>query len=207
MAALVKALDNYTPTQIGENGHEEYGWSNLIQESIVQISFQLTRTDEIGLFRLEYALTKLLTKLTIKIDYGSISEKEVAKDYLSILYKMIGHTRDIVDGKGEYTLTYMMIYAWYNFFPQLSKFALKCLVDLGDINIHQYGSWKDIKYFCQYCKNKSMNDNHDLIIYAIEITNQQLRKDHSNLISNSNDVSLAAKWVPREKSSFGWLFQ
>lgn len=207
MAALVNALDNYTPTQIGENGHEEYGWSNLIQESIVQFSFQLTRTDEIGLSRLEYALTKLLTKLSIKIDYGSISEKEVARDYLSILYKMIGHTRDIVHGKGEYTLTYMMIYTWYNFFPELSKFALKCLVDLGDINIHQYGSWKDIKYFCEYCKNKSLINTHQLIIYAIEITNQQLRKDYANLIYNSNDISLAAKWIPREKSSFGWLYK
>ena len=207
MASLINALDNYTPTQIGENGHEEYGWSNLIQESIVQFSFQLTRTDEIGLSRLEHALTKLLTKLSIKNDYGSISEKEVARDYLSILYKMIGHTRDIVDGKGEYTLTYMMIYTWYNFYPELSKFALKCLVDLGDINIHQYGSWKDIKYFCEYCKNKSLINTHALIIYAIEITNQQLRKDYANLISNSNDVSLAAKWVPREKSSFGWLYK
>ena len=140
MAALLNALDNYTPTQIGENGNEEYGWSNLIQESIVQFSFQLTRTDEIGLSRLEHVLTKFLTKLSIKIDYGSITEKEVARDYLSILYKMIGHTRDIVDGKGEYTLTYMMIYTWYKFFPELSKFALKCLVDLGDINIHQYGN-------------------------------------------------------------------
>jgi len=27
------------------------------------------------------------------------------------------------------------------------------------------------------------------------------------LISNSNDISLAAKWIPREKSSFGWLFE
>ena len=207
MTSLINALDNYTPTQIGENGREEYGWSNLIQESIVQFSFQLTRTDEKGLSRLEHVLSKLLTKLSIKIDYGSISEKEVARDYLSILYKMIGHTRDIVDGKGEYTLTYMMIYTWYNFYPELSKFALKCLVDLGDINIHQYGSWKDIKYFCEYCKNKSLINTHDLIIYAIEITNQQLRKDHANLISNSKDVSLAAKWIPREKSSFGWLYK
>ena len=32
MAALVGALDNLTPSQIGENCHLEYGWSNKIQE-------------------------------------------------------------------------------------------------------------------------------------------------------------------------------
>jgi hypothetical protein len=35
MAALVNALDNYNPSQIGENGHVEYGWSNSIQEQIL----------------------------------------------------------------------------------------------------------------------------------------------------------------------------
>jgi hypothetical protein len=35
MAAIVNALDNYTPTQIGEKCHVEYGWYNSIQEKIV----------------------------------------------------------------------------------------------------------------------------------------------------------------------------
>ena len=53
MAALVNALDNYTPTQFGENGHAEYGWSNSIQEKILQFSFQVTRTNEAGVERLQ----------------------------------------------------------------------------------------------------------------------------------------------------------
>ena len=40
MAALIGALDNYTSTQIGENGHTEYTWSNNIKERILQVSFQ-----------------------------------------------------------------------------------------------------------------------------------------------------------------------
>ena len=46
MAALINALDNYTPKQIGENGHVEYGWSNDIREKILQFSFQLVRTSD-----------------------------------------------------------------------------------------------------------------------------------------------------------------
>jgi hypothetical protein len=205
MAALIHALDNYTPKQFGENGHVEYGWSNSLQESILQFSFQLTRTDESGLLRLKSTLKKLLTTIkSIIIDTNSsLEDTNLAKGYLSILYKMIGHTRDIIDGKGEYSLTYMMIFTWYDFYPELAKFALKCLVDIGDKNVHQYGSWKDIKYFYKYCEI----DNHPLIQYAVKLVNDQIRKDHSNLLANSNDISLAAKWAPREKSRFEWLYK
>lgn len=206
MAALINALDNYTPTQIGENGHVEYGWSNSIQEQITQFSFQITRTDNYS--PLETKLVSMLKILSHQIKNGSSSEKEVARDHLSTLYKIIGHTRDIIDGKGEYTLTYMMIYVWNQFYPKLAEFALKCLVDSGDKKVHQYGSWKDIKYFCQFCKDRNYSNlTHNLIVYAIQITNEQISADYANLISNSNDISLAAKWIPREKSSFGWLFE
>jgi uncharacterized protein with von Willebrand factor type A (vWA) domain len=43
--------------------------------------------------------------------------------------------------------------------------------------------------------------DHPLIQESIYIVNDRLRKDlHS-------DLSLAAKWIPREKSSFGWLYE
>jgi Mg-chelatase subunit ChlD len=205
MAALVNALDNYNPSQIGENGHVEYGWSNSIQEQILQLSFQLNRTTNIT--PLKNTLVQLLEVLSRQIKNGTLSEKELARGHLSVLYRMIGHTRDIIDGKGEYTLSYMMIHTWFKFFPELSTFALKCLVDLGDKSVHQYGSWKDIKYFCEYCKSQGDAASHPLIQYAINLTNEQLYKDCSLLISNSTDISLAAKWVPREKSTFGWLYE
>ena len=201
MAALVNALDNHTPDQLGENGHVEYGWSNNIREQILQFSFQLTRTKDSS--KLQFILSNLLRTLknTSSSTYSSLPEKEVAKGYLSVLYRMIGHTRDIIDGKGEYTLTYMMIYTWYEFYPELAKFALKCLVDLG--SVHQYGSWKDIKYFCEFCKTQNSSVD-PLIDYAVKLMNEQLNKDFN---SSSNEISLAAKWAPREKSKFGWLYE
>jgi len=205
MAALITALDNYTPKQIGENGHVEYGWSNSIQEKIVQFSFQVTRcSDETRVNNLKVVLSGILTLLKHQLQNGSLPEKQVAKGYLSILYKMIGQTRDIVDGKGEYTLAYMMIYTWYDFFPELSLFALKCLVDLGDKKVHQYGSWKDIKYFCEFCKTHGSSIDHPLIQESIRLTNEQLRNDMN---ASSSDLTLVSKWVPREKSSFGWLYE
>ena len=205
MAAIINALDNYTPTQIGENCHTEYGWSNNMQEKILQFSFQTTRTTDALVSGLRFRLADMIGSLKNIITSGSIPERELARGHLSVLYRMIGHTRDIVDGKGECTLAYMMIFTWYGFYPELALFALKCMVDLGDKSIHQYGSWKDIKYFCQYCKNRGVFENHELIEYAIELTNAQLKSDYETVIYGGNDISLVAKWIPRENSTFGWL--
>ena len=207
MTALVNALDNYIPNQFGENGHVEYGWSNNIQEKILQFSFQLTRTNEDGVSRLSIILNDLLTNLKHNVDNGTLPEKQLAKGYLSILYRMIGHTRDIVDGKGEYTLSYMMIYTWNKFYPSLAQFALRCFVKSDEKNIHQYGSWKDLKYFCQYCKSQGDDIHSSLINFSVYLINNQIRNDHIKTWENSDNISLAAKWVPREKSSFGWLYE
>jgi hypothetical protein len=169
------ALDNNTPYQIGEKGHIEYGWSNNVQEKILQLFFQLTRSDEDGVKRLKVVLVYILNILKRELKSSSLSERQVAKGYLNILYTMIGQTRDIIHGKGEYTLTYMMIHTWYDFFPELSLFALTCLIDSGDKNIHQYGSWKDIKYFCKFCKTYGSSIDHPLIQESIRLTNEQLR--------------------------------
>ena len=204
MTELINTLDNYTNIKFGEKGHSEYDWSNSLQEKILQFSFQIVRNNT----GLENTLRSMLLLLSNKIQSEILSESETAKGYLSLLYRMIGHTRDIIDGKGEYMLTYMMIYVWYEFYPELAKFALKCLVNVDDKSIHQYGSWKDIKYFCKYCLDKGLTIDSPLIQYSIHITNEQLKKDYLNLCNNNiNEISLVSKWIPREKSKFSNIYQ
>lgn len=199
MSALIEALDNFTPTQEGENGHPEYGWSNSLQEQILQFYFQLTRTDESGVAILKTILNGILFQLKHKLD--SDPNNEVALNYLIQLYKIIGQTRDIVDGKGECQLTYMMIHTWYEYYPELSFHALKSLVKIGEDGIHPFGSWKDIKYLCHYCleQGTDVTVQHPLIQTAIGIINNQIRLDASKPPTES--ISLASKWVPREKSN------
>ena len=207
MSQLINTLDNCNPIQLGENCHNEYEWSNNIQESILQFSFQLTRTDNKGILNLSNILDHLLLKLKNIVSFGSLVDRELCKGHLSILYKMIAHTRDIIDGKGEYTLSYMMVYIWNKHYPLLAKFALRCFFIHDDKGSHQYGSWKDFKYFCKYCKEQCNNENSSLVTYAIGLVNEQIKKDYANMISNSFDISLVSKWVPREKSSFGWIYE
>lgn len=106
---LVSSLDNQNSIsrvlQCGENGHVELGWSKNIRERIVQFYFKLVRTNEL------VHLDDIYTNLIIDILKEDIT-KEERDEYLSILYKMIAHTRDIVNGKGEYSLSFMMIACW-----------------------------------------------------------------------------------------------
>ncbi len=48
MASLVSALDITKNVQYGENNHREYKWSNVQQEKILQLSFQLLRTENVN---------------------------------------------------------------------------------------------------------------------------------------------------------------
>lgn len=202
MAALLNAIDAYTPVQKGENGHTEYSWSNDIQEKILQFSFQITRCDENGIELLSNKLKQILTNLK-----GiQLKDRQKFLELMTTMYKIIGHTRDIIDGKGEYTLAYMQILAWNEFYPDLAKFALQYFV-LSPISnnstAHPYGSWKDIKYFCNYAKEHGLAKEDQLIQFAFKLVINQLQID----MATNENKSLVAKWVPRAKSvRFGWIF-
>jgi hypothetical protein len=198
--------------QFGENGELEYGWSFNIQEFIVQLYFQLNRVDihsTKNLENIEIRLREILYFIQNSLRNNILVE--LYSSYLILLYKLIGHTRDIINGKGERLLSYMMIHVWYDFFPELSFYALYIFVytDTDCNYTHPYGSWKDLKYFSKYCKDKVGYDDHPLIKECIYLYNYQLRLDYYNFINNNNNnnISLVAKWIPREKSAtFGWLF-
>ena len=191
MSSLINALDNHTLLQTGENSNAEYGWSNSIREKITQFHFQLTRTSK-----------KTITKLAAILD-SILIEIAGNKEYLSIMYRMIAQTRDVIDGKGEYDLAYMQLLVWSKHYPDLAKFAFRYFV-LGDneMVIHPYGSWKDVKHLVKYIEtNEPRTNNHILILYAIELANTQLREDVVSITP-----SLVSKWIPREKSQHSKLF-
>jgi hypothetical protein len=196
MTALITALDNFTHSQIGENGHSEFMWSNNTREQILQLSFQLTRTtDTYTIDSLAYKTDQILSQLSASQKYS----KDEYIEYMSIMFKLIGQTRDLIEGKGEYILSYMLLSVWYKHHPKLAMFAFQCFVHSFKDESHPYGSWKDVKYMIRYMEQHQTGA--DLILYAIQLLNSQIRKD---IVS---DVpSLAAKWVPREKSAFSALF-
>jgi hypothetical protein len=189
--------------KIGKNGHDEYGWSEYTKERIVQFNYQLVRTSkEYEIIHLADILYNIIKDLQDGLENGKVLPDEF-QEQIVMLYKLVGYTRDIIDGKGEYMLAYMQILVWYGFYPRLAEFLLKSFVIMPQSEQHPYGSWKDMKYFCNYCKTQTKDDHHPLIQYVIELANSQLAKDVQN-----DKITLVAKWIPREKKTkFSWLFK
>lgn len=218
MASLVSALDQNIDMSLGENIHPELDWSNNIQERIPQFYFQCVRcAKESDLVDLATTLHDMLARLSVK--RLTEDEESVRKTHLVKLFKLIAQTRDVEGGKGEYALAYMMVWAWYKYFPEMAQFALRCFVISDDTAKPPYGSWKDIKYMCKYIlQHSDAGLQHPLLQYALALINEQVRADDAaytftlqqEVDSGSivHQLSLAAKWVPRESSNkFGRLYE
>ena len=174
-------------------------WSPCIEELVVQFYFQLVRSNN------HFDIVDIENKLSYLLQHIGKNPVKNIKMFI-LLYKIIGQTRDIIKGKGEWQLSFVQIYVWYQYYPNLAFFAFQQFVLSSKQNSHPYGSWKDIKTFCQYIKDKTRNENHPLIIFAINLLVMQISNDFE-LANKGYKISLAGKWVPREKSKYSWLFK
>ena len=188
---LVDSLNNI---QYGTNNHIEYTWSSVQQERILQLSYQLIRTSD------EKKLSLLSTIFKQCFQIANVDEKR-------LLLKLIAHTRDIEQGKGEYTLSFVLMKELmeldYHLFIEMMKLFVGYRItnsspcNLSVKNKISYGSWKDIKYYIhhiKYCPDA-----------LVTLINTQISEDLINM-EYGQTCSLAAKWVPREGSKkFGWM--
>jgi hypothetical protein len=215
MSATVETLDSFIQTRISKIGYVELDWSSDIQERIVLFDALCVRTDPYGVSALALFLDGLLRDLSINSLDGNI--ENARKNFLTVLYKIIGRTRDITGGKGEYNLSYMMIWIWFKYFPRLARGAFQMFVmdphdyDLDFVSQVPYGSWKDVKYFCKYILDNGGTIEHPLIAFCIEGINSTLRIDDELYNSTSEEdrdkkLTLVAKWIPRENKKFGFLY-
>ena len=218
---FVTAMDNVISKQLGENGHAEYIWSKNVKEQMTQFYFQLIRLKKED-YEKNNSLTKILNNIirdlkqkimVSKEGYGKLEMSGEHFHMLRSMYQLIGHSRDIENGKGERTAAYLQILAWYDHYPNLAKYAFRTMVQYvnpdysTNFSKHQYGSWSDVKYFCQYVKYYTHNENHELINYAVELMVEQLKYDKEQY-TKQLPYSLAARWAPKEKQRASkWIFK
>ena len=206
LTSLVTKMDSAfgNGKQLGEKAHVEYSWSKDLEELFVQYYFQLVRTKD---------HTDLIKKFTYLVE--NIPKNHKLFPYL---YKLVCETRDI-KSKQEYALGYMQLGIFYKYHPKLAfeAFRLYCVSPSGD---HPFGCWKDVKYMCDHIKNSeglSTEDaiQHPFVQQIIDLAIHHLKIDmmtHAHLTSASeskqnSSVGLIAKWLPREKSKFKWLYE
>lgn len=183
-------------------------YQHYYREQISLFYFNLTRkSSPTEIQNLSITLAELLSSIKSRI---KINKNEYLP-YLILLYKMIGETRDCFHGKGEHDLTYMMIYTWYKPYPIFAIYALHKL-------FFSFGSWRDMKYFCDYVRIHSpVGINDSLITTAVELMNRTLKQDHDvyhnvlhkyiNISNFREHLSNVSKWIPRENKKFDWLHE
>lgn len=205
-----------------------------MQEQLLQLYFQIVRCDISVRKDLINKFQQFIQRVYIEYKKNDETTKSTSLDVLTYAYKMIAYTRDIVNGKGEYRLGYSMLRAWYEagiklgseaeiFFMVSAKQLLKTFLVSNKEDDHPYGSWKDVKYIAQDKYALISNDEKvtlkgfehyatdGLICYGVDLLIEQLKEDVSKYNNQTKDdksknISLAARWVPREKSNkFGDL--
>ena len=163
------------------------------------------------------------------VDALFLEGKDQCLELSRTIGSLIGYVRDPVQGMGERDLTYVLICTLYKYNPVQALYALRMITEKVD-GSNPIGSWADIKYFCEYVRMSSFvlsKDKDVMIDTAIGLLVHQLKKDRGawNLAmakymqikrADPNTLverpvgrevmSLAAKWTPREKSKFGWIF-
>lgn len=184
--------------------------------------YKTEKEDELHFFALYDELLSNLKTILNKLHYSDPQYK-VNLQYLLLVFKMMAYTRDQELGKGECRISYIMIFLWYKHYPLFALWALRAFVGHTICGQYvRYGCWKDIKRICQYTLDMTGNENHSLIYMCIDIMLQQFKKD-TNILLGVDDgsgkdvgrknakkfkqISLVAKWMPREKSAYGWLYE
>ncbi len=243
---VIKALDDTASKvsaheyQYGKNNHVEYKGVTTslttLQEKVMQFSFQLVRTSsETGLSVVAKDTREILNIIMsgIKTTDKSSSDYKMCIDMGVIMFKILAQTRDIICGKGEYMLFYVMLLEWAKVDFRFFEYVIETLVydtqdntgntgntDVGNAKPtqHPLGSWKDMKYFLTYMKEQLLGSSNCNVegnsqLYSkfvnkiVNLINEQLRIDALSLEKGGTSFSLVARWVPREKSKkFGWLY-
>ena len=201
IASCVPMVASVPLCQYGENNHVEYKGVDIsiesLQEKILQFSFQLVRTNsEQGLSSVALETREILNTIMGVIKQkkhgsgggggggGGDDEYKKCIDMGLIMFKLLAQTRDIVGGKGEYMLFYVMLLEWAKVDFRFFEFVIESLVydnrdrdrdrvsecndseNDGTENTnykkeHPLGSWKDMKYFLTYMKEQLLGQETD----------------------------------------------
>ena len=212
MSSIIAALDRTssknTPDMYleskhyGENGTPQHGWGveatkwtskSEAQSLLTQLYFQLVRTHDHS--DLEEKMCYLLKNLNWREHNEELTQ----------LFRLTMHVRDIEAGKGEYSLAYMMVWAWSKHSKKLAEILVRSFV-ISDDGSHPMGSWKDIKFMCRYIAEKESR-NYWLINYMCNCSVAVVQMEYEKLQEDSNfKPSLAGRWMAREKQKqYKWI--
>jgi len=129
-------------------------------------------------------------------------EKEI-QGYVD-LFLLAFQTRDIDEGKGERQLFYWFILELFKLYPETTLMTLPLIPA-------KYGSWKDMITLLEMTEeNKEYKKLQDYLFTMFETQLKEdkqtyYRKLYNKSTETQEQVSLCAKWAPREGRHFSWF--
>lgn len=187
MSAFINAMDQTTFRTTGVNGSDVY--TKPVGESAELLAL-------FGALNRDLETSKLI----------SLMEQAKKTSTQEDLFVLAYHVRDILEGKGERDLFYHM---FLNLYKENKDQAVALLQ-----HVPHYGAWFDLQNILKQGIEDTVveqRNNKDgelevcsgdtLIKKVIQLYGDQLVKDKDA----ANNLSLAAKWMPRRNKSNGWL--
>ena len=151
-------------------------------------------------------LDKIFNEIKQKREQDNMDAPEYC-DLMENIIDAILYTRNIWEGRGERDLTYSYIYTLQHHLPIKAIFVLYMIVEKG------IGSWRDVREYVEYINDPSC----PFVKPILGLYNNQLEKDviayemglrdRENQKLHWSKISLAAKWVPREKKGRKYMFE
>lgn len=172
---------HYLNKNIGENGMLQYSDKGVGSELLV--------------------LSQLVRGGDVKEQVNMILQRN-DPDEIADLFVLAFITRNARGGKGEKKLSYDMLFEIWGRFPDTAARVLPLFV--------HFGYWKDLFLLLGAAKNKLEPAHYENMLRAVvNATSEQLLKDVGALniykadteASKHPNLSLLAKWLPREGSS------
>jgi len=176
-ATATEAVSGAARVVQGENLNPIFGYTTAMvsTERFIQTYNDMTRiaestwdSVEIQTLRTKLRETLGATHAMIRGDLPSTpDQRALAKKIGRLFCLLVGHTRDVVDGKGERILTYWLIAEHYRVAPGLAVGMVRHLVRLYKVvphsegagstvlagEGHQYGSWADVKRLAAFLRD------------------------------------------------------
>lgn len=181
-------LSNLTPKQIIENSNNHEVYKNFENDVCQLLNY-------IYIFDVNQSFNNKMANI-------------IKKGYLARFINLTCFMRDI-KGRENTLLSFCLLYFLWKHNPKLSE-------HLFELFVKKYGSWKDVKKFYRfittiYNHNLNLahfNDNINIINFLVNFTNEQIKKDMFHYLTfDYSKISLASKWIPREKSEYNKLYE
>ena len=113
------------------------------------------------------------------------TDVDLKHEYFGDVIKMSLFIREPRSGKGERDIFYNIVYYMWNNYPKVCNFMVN--------NLQHYGYWGDFNRLYNFTENNKFRE------LLVKVFGDQLVKDS---IADSDKMSLAGKWAPRENSKY-----